>query len=129
MLPNPKENVCFRRRIPIYGCMIASKGIFLKKPCKPEVIFSTSPRGGCMTCCTYGICSSAATRRLIRSERGIELSQYEDMTSSAHSTSMMGRLTCGSGTVPGISLWALNAASEQRPTTQMTSGGNPSPVA
>lgn len=75
------------------------------------------------------ICSSAATRSLIHSERGIELSQDEDMTSSAHSMSMIGRLTCRSGMLPGISLWVLNAASEQRPTTQMTSGGNPSPVA
>lgn len=56
------------------------------------------------------ICSSAATRSLIRSERGIELSQDEDMTSSAHSMSMIGRLTCRSGMLPGISLcgsWTL----------------------
>lgn len=61
---------------------------------------------------------SPATESLIHPERGIELSQDEDMTSSAYLMSVIGQLTCRSGMLP----WVLNAVSEQRPTTQMTSG-------
>lgn len=64
---------------------------------------------------------SPATESLIHPERGIELSQDEDMTSSAYLMSVIGQLTCRSGMLPASSPWVLNAVSEQRPTTQMTS--------
>lgn len=75
-----------------------------------------------MTRYTYLHSRSAATESLIHPERGIELSQDEDMTSQAYLMSMIGQLTCRSGMLPASSLWVLNAASEQRPTTQMTPG-------
>lgn len=75
-----------------------------------------------MTGCTYLHSLSPATESLIHPERGIELSQDEDMTSSAYLMSVIGQLTCRWGMLPASSLWVLNAASEQRPTTQMTSG-------
>lgn len=74
-----------------------------------------------MTRYTYLHSLSPATESLIHPERGIELSQDEDMTSSAYLMSMIGQLTCRSGMLPAGSAWVLNVVSEQRPMTQMTS--------
>ena len=71
---------------------------------------------------TYLHSPSPATESLIHPERGIELSQDEDMTSSAYLMSMIGQLTCRSGMLPASSPWVLKAVSVQRPMTQMTLG-------
>lgn len=105
----------------IYCSMISTKAAFIKRACILRVIFQTFP-GGSMKRHTYLHSLSAATESLIHPERGIELSQDEDMTSWAYLMSVIGQLTCRSGMLPASSPWVLNAASEQRPTTQMTSG-------
>lgn len=57
-----------------------------------------------MTGCTYLHSLSAATESLIYPERGFELLQDEDMTSSAYLMSMIGQLTCTSGMLPASQL-------------------------
>lgn len=75
-----------------------------------------------MTRYTYLHSLAPATESLIHPERGTELSQDEDMTSSAYLMSMIGQLTCRSGMLPASSPWVLITVSEQGPMTQMTFG-------
>lgn len=125
----PRSLVCAYKHTSVMYCfVISSKAAFVKQASIRGVIFETFPPGGTVWPATL-ICLSPATESLIHPERGIELLQDEDMTSSAHLMSMIGQLTCRSGILPASSPWVLTAASEQRPTTQMTSGEAPSPVA